>query len=484
MAENYRPTGKEAAVCHGRYLLRKKIGRGSFGDIYMAYDTVTSTAVAIKLERKSIHYPQLEYEMSVYQILHPFRNNTTNNNLNTGNSSGRSPSKARPNPLVPPSSSAQYPIIPGIPRAHQFVKEGEYNIMVLDLCGPSLEDVFNYCHRRFSLKTVLMLVEQMLHRIEYLHSKGFLHRDIKPENFVFGRGPLGHVLHMIDFGLAKPYIDKKTRKHVAFADKKPLTGTARYCACNAHKGYEQSRRDDLESIGFLLIYFIKGILPWQGIQGKDQRIKTQKIGEKKIATSLESLCEGLPPAFLTYMTYCRNLEFSKDPDYDYLRELFRAVAREHHYTVSNTSSGINNLPQPLGTRMEPSIFNSSSLRSPVNRTANASSFNPHPTDNSSENESYQTIHVMDSDDMPMNMLFSPRASTRSSPYNGNGSIKAALPAQPRIYDWNFDWFCKRIDEVRDFKANRQKGSFAGSSAPTQDVSRQIGPASPKKNNRN
>lgn len=444
MTETYRPTGKEVSVCDGRYLLRKKIGRGSFGDIYMGFDTKTSNAVAIKLEKKSIHYPQLEYEMNVYQLLNPFRKT---------NATSRS-SSPHQNNSSNPLSGPQVPIVPGIPRAHCFVKEGEYNVMVLDLCGPSLEDLFNYCHRRFSLKTVVMVAEQMLHRIEYVHSRGFLHRDIKPENFVFGRGPLGHVLHMIDFGLAKPYLDKRTKRHINFAERKPLTGTARYCACNAHRGYEQSRRDDLESIGFLLIYFAKGVLPWQGIQGKDQRIKTQKIGEKKMATPLDTLCDDLPSAFLAYMTYCRHLEFQQEPDYELLREMFRNVAREHHYI-----SSIPNFPSVAHgvSSFDTSIYNSS-VQSPM-----AGSRNNHLIggngDNSSENASYETIHVMDDEEVqgrqnPMNSGFSPRATARGSnnmSVMSNNSIKAP---PVKIYDWSFDWFCKRTEELRDYKKNR------------------------------
>eukprot|EP00796_Vickermania_ingenoplastis_P009311 gene9311-6550_t len=425
----------EPSVCNGRYLLRRKIGNGSFGDIYMAYDTVTSSVVAVKLERKSIHYPQLEYEMSVYQILHPFDNKTTSRNPPPVDGSGAaSPRrsmpaaatprrnggpKSMPNPLNP-LSAPPLPIIPGIPRAHQFLKEGEYNIMVLDLCGPSLED---------------------------------------------------------------PFLDKKTHQHLPFSDKKPLTGTARYCACNAHRGYELSRRDDLESIGFLLVYFAKGSLPWQGIPGKDQRQKTHKIGETKLATSLESLCEGLPSAFLTYMNYCRNLEFPQEPDYEYLRELFRAVARENRYTLSPAIGGLAG-PIPVDPhQFESSSFFNASVYSPMGRSVQMGNSvlngDKHQSNNnpgSSDNESYETIHVL-ADDDPMNMLYSPRhsrvaPSTIASGHQSRAPSQAPLKPAPkcgRLYDWQFDWFRKRGQEVRNYKINRGKSKPLASNAASRSV---------------
>lgn len=202
---------------------------------------------------------------------------------------------------------------------------GDYNVMVMELLGPSLEDLFNFCSRRFSLKTVLLLADQMISRIDYIHSRNFIHRDIKPDNFLMGLGKKGNLVYIIDFGLAKKYKDARSCMHIPYRDNKNLTGTARYASINTHLGIEQSRRDDLESLGFVLMYFNLGTLPWQGLKAANKRQKYERISEKKLNTPIEVLCKDFPPEFPTYLNYCRRLEFIQHPDYSYLRKLFRTL---------------------------------------------------------------------------------------------------------------------------------------------------------------
>eukprot|EP01130_Rhizamoeba_saxonica_P014327 TRINITY_DN6252_c0_g1_i2.p1 TRINITY_DN6252_c0_g1~~TRINITY_DN6252_c0_g1_i2.p1 ORF type:complete len:294 (+),score=40.31 TRINITY_DN6252_c0_g1_i2:246-1127(+) len=220
----------------------------------------------------------------------------------------------------------------GIPMIRYFGTEGDFSIMALDLLGPSLEDLFNACSRRFTLKTTLMLADQLLRRMESIHSKKYLHRDIKPDNFLMGLGDEVNVVNVIDFGLAKKFWDIENNKHIPYRENKQLTGTARYASINTHLGIEQSRRDDLESLGYVLLYFLRGSLPWQGLRAQNKSHKYRRILQRKIRTSVDELTQDHPEEFLIYMQYCRSLPFGNTPDYAYLRSLFRNVFLRMGYT--------------------------------------------------------------------------------------------------------------------------------------------------------
>jgi len=279
-----RETPSQIGKVGGIYCLGRKLGSGSFGDIYFAVNTQTGEELAVKLESTKSKHPMLMYEAKLLKHLQG---------------------------------------VPGIATMHYCDVEGDHNVMVMDLLGPSLEELFNICRRKFSLKTVLMIADQMLYRIEYLHSKNFLHRDIKPDNFLIGHGKKSNIVYLIDFGLAKKYRDPKSQQHIPPRENKSLTGTARYASINAHLGLEQSRRDDLEAIGYVLMYFNRGQLPWQGFQANSKEEKYRKIMESKRSTTVEMLCKGYPAVFASYLNYCRALRFEDRPDYAYLRRLFK-----------------------------------------------------------------------------------------------------------------------------------------------------------------
>ncbi|XP_036277170.1 casein kinase I [Pipistrellus kuhlii] len=285
---------KTEFIVGGKYKLVRKIGSGSFGDIYLAINITNGEEVAVKLESQKARHPQLLYESKLYKIL-------------------------------------QGGV--GIPHIRWYGQEKDYNVMVMDLLGPSLEDLFNFCSRRFTMKTVLMLADQMISRIEYVHTKNFIHRDIKPDNFLMGIGRHCNKLFLIDIGLAKKYRDNRTKQHIPYREDKNLTGTARYASINAHLGIEQSRRDDMESLGYVLMYFNRTSLPWQGLKAATKKQKYEKISEKKMSIPVEVLCKGFPAEFTMYLNYCRGLRFEEAPDYMYLRQLFRILFRtlNHQY---------------------------------------------------------------------------------------------------------------------------------------------------------
>ncbi|XP_058737954.1 casein kinase 1-like protein 10 [Vicia villosa] len=271
-------------VIAGKFKLGRKIGSGSFGELYIAVNVQTGEEVAVKLEPVKTKHPQLHYESKLYMLLQ-------------GGT--------------------------GVPHLKWFGVEGDYNVMAIDLLGPSLEDLFNYCNRKLTLKTVLMLADQLINRVEYMHSRGFLHRDIKPDNFLMGLGRKANQVYIIDYGLAKKFRDLQTHKHIPYRENKNLTGTARYASVNTHLGIEQSRRDDLESLGYVLMYFLRGSLPWQGLKAGTKKQKYDRISEKKMTTSIEVLCKSYPSEFGSYFHYCRSLRFEDKPDYSYLKRLFR-----------------------------------------------------------------------------------------------------------------------------------------------------------------
>ncbi|XP_022562723.1 casein kinase 1-like protein 6 isoform X2 [Brassica napus] len=271
-------------VIGGKFKLGRKIGGGSFGELFLGVSVQTGEEVAVKLEPAKTKHPQLHYESKIYMLLQ-------------GGT--------------------------GIPSLKWFGVQGDYNAMVIDLLGPSLEDLFNYCNRKLTLKAVLMLADQLISRVEYMHSRGFLHRDIKPDNFLMGLGRKANQVYVIDFGLAKKYRDLQTHRHIPYRENKNLTGTARYASVNTHLGVEQSRRDDLESLGYVLMYFLRGSLPWQGLKAGTKKQKYDRISEKKVSTPIEVLCKSYPQEFVSYFQYCRSLRFEDKPDYSYLKRLFR-----------------------------------------------------------------------------------------------------------------------------------------------------------------
>ena len=265
-----------------KYHCIKKLGEGSFGRIYEG--VYNSEHFALKFEDINSNSNLLESEASIMNYLKG----------------------------------------PNIPSVRSFGTSGNYNILIMQLMGKSLEDLINI-RKTFPLKTVCLIGYQMINVLEYIHNKHIVHRDLKPDNFVMGLKDLSKFLYLLDFGLAKKYRSSVTLKQYPLINKKKLTGTARYASINALRGYEQSRRDDLESAGYVLMYFLRGSLPWQGIPGKNKDERYKKILQKKMETSAQELCEGFPKEFEEYIEYTRAMEYEEEPEYDRLRNYFTSV---------------------------------------------------------------------------------------------------------------------------------------------------------------
>ena len=263
----------------------KQLGKGGFGQLYLGRNIHENIFIAIKVEEQSPR-SRLAYE---FQIL---------KEISEGD---------------------------GIPKVYKLHRGKKHNYLIMQLLGKSLDKLFVDMKKKFSIKTVCMLAYQMVQRVEYVHSRGYIHRDIKPGNFLMGKNLDNKKLFIIDFGLSKKYIDKNTGKHIIYKEGKGLTGTARYVSLNTHYGIEQSRRDDIEGIAYNLIYFAKGKLPWQGVKTKNKKEKHKKIMELKEEYNPDKLCEGLPEEFPTLLKYARKLDFEEKPDYKNIKIMFKKL---------------------------------------------------------------------------------------------------------------------------------------------------------------
>ena len=271
-------------IFFSKYKAIKKLGEGSFGKVYKA--EYNGDNYAIKMENKSKEQGLLELEATIMSYLKG----------------------------------------PNIPFIKSYGYSGDFNVLVMQLLDKSLEDLINK-YNTFSIKTVAMLGYQMVNILQYIHDRHIIHRDIKPDNFVMGAQEDNAKLYILDFGLAKKYRSSRTLVQYPYVKKKKLTGTARYASIHALEAYEQSRRDDLESVGYVLMYFLRGNLPWQGLKVRSKEDRYKKILEKKKETSSQDLCKDFPHEFFEYVDYTKNLEYEENPDYDFLRQKFLDVLK-------------------------------------------------------------------------------------------------------------------------------------------------------------
>ena len=265
-------------------LLSRKIGSGSFGQIYQCLNKKTKEIFASKIESINELNPQLYHESKIMNIM---------KNCN------------------------------GFPICYSFCNTEQDKILIMDYLGPNLDTIMNKLpKKKFSIKTSLMVMIQCLERLKNLHDKGIIHRDMKPENFVIGRKNKERIIFLIDFGLSKKYLNDNNI-HINMKKDRNIIGTVRYISMNTHQGLEQSRRDDLESLFYIIVYFMKGELPWQGIKYKNKSEKYNKIFEikKKSTEKGGELCDSIPNELQTILDYILGLEFTEKPNYSMIKSI-------------------------------------------------------------------------------------------------------------------------------------------------------------------
>jgi len=276
---------EDTLIASGQFRLHHVIGAGSFSEVRLATQVADDKQVALKLEPGDAKYPQLMDEARRYKMM-------------VGGA--------------------------GIPKLFWYGQSCGYNIMAMELLGPSLEDMYNRCERNFSLETVIRLADQMLSCVQFIHSRGLIHRDLKPNNFCLGHAKERRaVVHCVDFGLAKRF--RLGGEHIPFRTGLPFVGTVRYASLGAQLGNEQGRRDDLQALGYIFLYHLQGCLPWQGVAAASKKERRDLVLSLKQSITVEELCKGAPKEFELYLQYCCDLGFEKEPDYEHLAGLLNSV---------------------------------------------------------------------------------------------------------------------------------------------------------------
>ncbi|CAD8116420.1 unnamed protein product [Paramecium primaurelia] len=280
-------------VCKN-YLIVSKINEGSFGKVYKAIHQIKQDYYAVKIEAQEHRQKKGETLRLEAEILKKLNGEK------------------------------------GIPRLYYYIEDSTQRVLVETLLGKNLDELYSLCNHKFSLKTILLFMDQAISRLEYLHSQGYIHRDIKPENFMIGIPPNENLIYLIDFGLNAPIYDSQ-KKLLPKLKGQPLVGTARFTPICSHQGYSQSRASDLESLGYLAIFFLKGSLPWMKIEAQTKEERFYLIGQKKMRETPMSLCYGLPREFEGYFNYIFNVSHDTEPSYNYLRKLLKGLMHRMQY---------------------------------------------------------------------------------------------------------------------------------------------------------
>ena len=217
---------------------------------------------------------------------------------------------------------------PGIPIIKKIGYYDNYIISIQPLLGETLSQLFNKYYGIFKIKDITMIAIQILERIKFIHSKNIIYCDVNPNNFAIGLGRFQNNIYMTNFNLAKRYKNKNTLEHIKYNLSNKVIGDYIFSSINSLRGVELSRRDDLESFGYMLIYFLKGSLPWEHIRGLNKEEKMRKIYQFRKSYDLSDLCQGVPEEFKLFLNYVKTLTFMEEPDYNYCFSLFYGIFKK------------------------------------------------------------------------------------------------------------------------------------------------------------
>ena len=347
----------EQFIINGNYNLIKLLGYGTFGEIILAFDNNSRQLRAIKFEIMTAKNAQLKHEYTIYEQLNIIeekkKQSKKEKEIYKGTMDAESITKITMNYVDKANNKAI-----GIPKVYYFDKiENRFSYMVMDFLGPSLGDLFQLMQKKFTLQTICMCGMQMMCRLEYIHEKGFIHRDIKPENFVTGINDDSNTIYLIDFGLARRFKDKKTGAHTPYRENRQMIGTVRYASINTQIGIEQSRRDDVEAVGYVLVYLALGRLPWQRAGKEKGKGHLAKVLEKKLITPPEILCKKLPKQFSFIFQYIRKLKFEERPDYNMMKCLLADLLLSKMNLTKTTTFTFDWFKDPNNLELSESLDN-------------------------------------------------------------------------------------------------------------------------------
>lgn len=273
-----------------QFTVLESLNKGSFGTVYCAFNNVSKIFVALKVEREDLKQSQIYNEARVYQ---------------------------------------SFKDTPGFAEQHAFLTQNSQRILVLELLGSNLFELFDECKHQFSLKTVSMIALQLIDRLETFHSRGYIHRDIKPQNIMIGRGDKKNTLFLADFGLTTPFMPARRDGILPPLVTSQVTGNQLFSSTSNHMNFQQGPKDDLESLAYMLVYLLTGSLPWSNIQTTDPKQRANILTNTKMTSSVMDICRECPDVFADFLRAIKSLKSDETPNYAFLKGMFINLMEEN-----------------------------------------------------------------------------------------------------------------------------------------------------------